>query len=237
MIEAVAADPSQRQMRVFMAARSRFAEDCLDRRFRVGSAKPSSWGRDSTHSRCATRTPLWACGCSKSTIPRRRRGSVSACWEQILPYPRRSHLSPLDFARQSLADGLTAAGFRPAEPAFFCWLGVVPYLRREAVLVILEFIAGLPVSEVVFDFSEPLENYSPDRRANVAAIAQRTAAIGEPWLSFFDPVEMAKDLRQLGFAEVEDLGLGDIAVRYLGAARDEQTVDAGPHVIRARRLD
>jgi len=111
---------------------------------------------------------------------------------------------------------------------------VVPYLKHEAISSILRFIAGSPGGEVVFDYSEPLENYSVERRVNVAAIAARTAAMGEPWLSYFDPVALAQDLRKHGFDELEDLGLGDIA-RYFGSPKQEGAAEAGPHVIRARR--
>lgn len=113
----------------------------------------------------------------------------------------------------------------------------MPYLRRDAISAILQFIASVPGSEVVFDYSEPLENYSPERRANVAAVAARTAAMGEPWLSYFDPAELSKDLRERGFQELEDLGLDGIAVRYLGAPKEVATGGPGPHVVRARRID
>src|SRR5437588_609919 len=75
--------------------------------------------------------------------------------------------APVDFERQSLAEGLRAGGFQADRPAFFQWLGVVPYLTREAVSLTLDFIAGVPESEVVFDYAEPLENYPDDRRADV----------------------------------------------------------------------
>ncbi len=88
-----------------------------------------------------------------------------------LAVPASLTFAPIDFERQSLADGLKAAGFRADRPAFFQWLGVVPYLTREAVAATLDFIAGVPESEVVFDYAEPLENYRADRRAQVMAVA------------------------------------------------------------------
>ena len=142
---------------------------------------------------------------------------------------------PMDFTCQDLAHELAAAGFQASEPAFFCWLGVVPYLQRAAISSILELIASLPGAEVVFDYSEPLENYSLERRANVAAMAALTASVGEPWLSHFDPAELARDLRQHGFNELEDIGRDDIAVRYLGAPKPGGVPEVGPHIIHARR--
>jgi hypothetical protein len=41
-------------------------------------------------------------------------------------------LAPVDFERQRLADGLAGVGFQAECPAFFVWLGVVPYPLREA---------------------------------------------------------------------------------------------------------
>jgi methyltransferase (TIGR00027 family) len=79
---------------------------------------------------------------------------------------------PVDFERQSLADDLATAGFHANRAAFFQWLGVVPYLTREAVSLTLDFIAGVPESEVVFDYGEPFENYRADRRADVIAIVE-----------------------------------------------------------------
>lgn len=117
--------------------------------------------------------------------------------------------APVDFERGSLADGLAAGGFRPDQPAFFLWLGVVPYLTRKAIYSTLRFIAGVLASEVVFDHCEPPETFAPERRAYLTALAARVAAAGEPFPSHFDPAELAKELHILGFAELQDLGLAE----------------------------
>jgi hypothetical protein len=47
----------------------------------------------------------------------------------------------------------------------------VPYLTRDAISATLDFIAGVPRAEVVFDYFEPLENSAPERRAKLAEVA------------------------------------------------------------------
>lgn len=234
LINVISGDPAQRQMRIFLAARSRFAEDCLDAAVARGVRQLVVLGAGLDT--FALRNPHAALGLRIFEVdhPATQAWKRDRLRESNFAVPETLTFAPVDLASQSLAEELEAAGFQAARPAFFCWLGVVPYLRREAISAILGYIATLPGSEVVFDYSEPLENYSPERRANVAAVAERTAAMGEPWLSYFDPAGIANDLRGQGFAELEDLGLADIAVRYLGAPAGRQTADAGPHVIRAR---
>jgi len=55
-----------------------------------------------------------------------------------------------------------------SEPSFFIWLGVVPYLTKEAIFNTLTWIAGIPGSEVVFDYSEPAENRDAAGQAALA---------------------------------------------------------------------
>jgi methyltransferase (TIGR00027 family) len=237
LIQAVSADPTQQQMRLFMAARSRFAEDCLTaavsrgvRQVVVLGAGLDTFSLRDPHSSLGLRV-------FEVDHPATQAWKRERINEAGLSVPPSLTFAPVDFERQSLAEGLAAAGFEATRSAYFHWLGVVPYLRRDAISAVLQFIASIPASEVVFDYSEPLENYSPERRANVAAVAERTAALGEPWLSYFDPVELSKELRGRGFRELEDLGLDSIAVRYLGAPEEAATGSPGPHVIRARRID
>jgi O-methyltransferase involved in polyketide biosynthesis len=61
---------------------------------------------------------------------------------------------PVDFERQTAMDGLIAAGFDSAAPAFFAWLGVTMYLQEDAVYSVLRAIAATaPGSGVIFDYA------------------------------------------------------------------------------------
>jgi hypothetical protein len=87
----------------------------------------------------------------------------------------------------------------------------------------------------VFDYAEPFENYPAGRREHVMAVAARAAALGEPWLSLFDPADLSGMLREKGFATIEDLGLVEISDRFYGALQQGISIGAGPHVVRAQR--
>ena len=89
MISAVAADPAQRQMSVFMAARSRFAEDSLDKAVARGVRQVVILGAGLDTFSCATRMRDWVCECSRSIIPRRKHGSAIVWDRPIWQYRRR----------------------------------------------------------------------------------------------------------------------------------------------------
>ncbi len=213
-LDEIAADPSLRPMRLLIAARSRFSEDtlaaCVARGVRqivVLGAGLDTFSLRNPHAGLGVRV-------FEVDYPATQQWKRERLNEAGLAIPASLTFAPVDFERQSLGDGLAAAGFRADRPAFFQWLGVVPYLTREAILATLDFIAGVPESEVVFDYAEPFENYPAERRAHVMAVAAGTAARGEPWLSLFDPAELSGILRNKGFA-IEDLGMAEIAGRLL----------------------
>ena len=227
IIAEAAADPIQRPMRLFIAARSRFAEDCLSAAVSRGvrQAVVLGAGLDTF----SLRNPHAPLGLRVFEVdhPATQAWKRERLMREGLAIPASLTFAPVDFEQQSLADGLRAAGFQSDRPAF---LGVVPYLTRDAISATFSFIASLPESEVVFDYSEPIENYPSERRTNVAAIEARVAAIGEPWLSHFDPTELSRDLHARGFGDLEDLGLGDIFVRFFGIPRGEAKGGPGPHM-------
>ena len=138
----------------------------------------------------------------------------------------------VDFESGDISDGLASAGFDATKPAFFVWLGVVPYLTRDAIEATLDFVVSVPGSEIVFDYSEPLENYPPRQQKCVLALVQRVAALGEPFRSHFAPPEMAVLLKSRGFDEIQDLGPREIGARYFD--RLIRPDRAGGHVVQAR---
>jgi methyltransferase (TIGR00027 family) len=234
-LDAIAADPAQRPMRLFIAARSRFSEESLSACVARGVRQVVVLGAGlDTFS---LRNPHTALGVRVFEVdyPATQAWKRERLKQAALAVPASLTFAPVDFERQSLADGLAAAGFQADRPAFFQWLGVLPYLTREAISVTLDFIAGVPESEVVFDYAEPFENYPAERRANVMAVAARTAERGEPWLSLFDPAELSAMLRSKGFAAVEDLGLAELTERFYGALKQDVPIGAGPHVLRAQK--
>jgi methyltransferase (TIGR00027 family) len=226
----------KRPLRLFIAARSRFAEDCLS--FAVARGVRQAIILGAGLDTFALRNPHVQLGLRVFEVdhPSTQAWKRERLVQEGLTVPTSLTFAPVDFEHHDLAAGLRAVGFQSDQPAFFHWLGVVPYLTHDAISATLDFIAGVPNADVVFDYVEPLENYSPERRAKLAAVGERAAAIGERWISHFDPIELSKELRTKGFEELEDLGLADILVRYLGTPKDKATGDAGPHVVRARRV-
>lgn len=229
----MAGDESLRPMRLFIAARSRFSEDTMANCVAVGMRQVVVFGAGlDTFS---LRNPFADLGVRVFEVDY----AATQSWkrERIkaagLIEPESLIFAPTDFEQENLSEGLTRAGFRLNQPAFFQWLGVVPYLTREAVSSTMKFISQVPEAVVVFDYAEPFQNYHAERRANIIAVAESAAARGEPWLSLFDPADLHELLRSSGFKTVEDLGLPEIAERLYGDLRRNATIGPGPHIVRA----
>jgi methyltransferase (TIGR00027 family) len=153
-----------------------------------------------------------------------------------IPIPSSLTFAPIDFERQTLAEGLTIAGFDPSRQTFFTWLGVVPYLTEEAVWSTLRFIANLPNgAQVVFDYSNPPGSLSGEARVSHEMRATHVAQLGETWLNYFEADELRAKLMALGFCAVEDLGPSQIAARYFPNGLNALP-DKGGHILRATTI-
>jgi methyltransferase (TIGR00027 family) len=144
--------------------------------------------------------------------------------------------APIDFEKDTLAHGLASAGFKSGEPAFFSWLGVTPYLAEQTVLGTLRWIiSACPQNGVAFDYAVPRSSLGFLQRMAFDALAARVAEAGEPFVGFFDPKNLAQELYQMGFLQLEDLGGDEINARYFHHRSDGLRVRGGMgHLMCAR---
>jgi len=141
---------------------------------------------------------------------------------------------PVDFERDDMGEQLVGAGFQQNSPAFFTWLGVVPYLTEDAIGRTLDYISSIQDSEVVFDYMEPPEAFSEELRQLEEARAEQLEKIGESSGSRFEPAGIAAILRSHGFCAIEDINFQEIASRFGRAVQGLAPGHAGLHVIHAK---
>jgi methyltransferase (TIGR00027 family) len=223
-------NPDRRFMRLFVATRSRYAEERLAeavaRGFRqavILGAGLDTFGLRNPHREAGLR--VFEVDHPKTQEWKRARiGEAGLSAEAV-------RFAPVDFERQNFFDELAKAGFNPNVPAFFLWLGVVPYLTGEAIASTLAALAHVRAA-VVFDYGEPLDSFQGPRRAYMEAFRARVAALGEPVLSALRPAETAALLRNAGFERFDDLGPHELAL-YLGGSSPPAPGAPGGHVVHA----
>jgi len=224
--------PSGRAMRIFIAARTRFAEDALAAAIERGVRQVVVLG-------AGLDTYAYRSGLHDGVRIFEVDHPATQAWkrqrleEAAIPIPGLLTFAPVDFERQTLGEGLAGAGFSMEMQTFFTWLGVVPYLSEDAVWTTLRFIASLRNgAHVVFDYSDPPESLSAEARERHDERAARVAGFGEAWKSYFEAGELSRKLKGIGFSEVEDLGPPQIAARYF-PSRASGVAEKGGHILRA----
>jgi methyltransferase (TIGR00027 family) len=235
------AQQAQGGMRFFIASRARFAETALQRGVEergVEQLVVLGAGLDTFAYRnpLGDRLRIFEVDFPATQLWKKRRLKDAG-----IAIPETLAFAPVDFERDSLLGGLEAAGFSGGKRTFFMWLGVVPYLTLAAVRATLTSIGGLKGgAEVVFDYSDPPSSLSPEMRALQAERAARVAAIGEPFLTYFEPPTLHALLSGVGLEVVEDLGPRAIIERFAGAAalatiamRGRTLPEQGGHLILA----
>jgi methyltransferase (TIGR00027 family) len=230
-LTAFASDTSQRSLRLFIAARSRFSEETMAACIARGCRQVVILGAGlDTFS---LRNPHAGITVYEVDYPATQTWKRERLAQAGVPIPPSLTFAPVDFEQQSLADGLAFAGFRRDQPAYFQWLGVTPYLTREAIVATLDFVASIKGAEIAFEYAEPFENYPADMQANLRGLAARAASIGEPWISLFDPPDMAALMRERSFASFEDVTRPELAARYYGDLGEGLRSGPGPHMVHA----
>jgi methyltransferase (TIGR00027 family) len=216
--EALRTDPKEhhafsRAFRAFMAARSRYAEDELARAVEQGVTQYVVLGAGLDT--FAYRNPHAGLRVFEVDHPATQAWKREQLQAASIPIPPTLTFVPIDFEGQTLADGLRQSGFKANAAAFFSWLGVTPYLTREACLTTLSFIAKMPAgSGVVFDFAIDPALLNAGQRQALDALSARVARYGEPFQLFFDPGKLQDELKGMGFHRTEFLQGKQINERY-----------------------
>ncbi|MGA3110864.1 MAG: SAM-dependent methyltransferase [Candidatus Bathyarchaeia archaeon] len=206
--------PSKYRMRIFIAMRTRFAEDALAAAVEHGvrqlvvlgagldtyAYRNPSGGRLRIFEVDHPATQVW------------KRQLLA---EAAIKLPDSLVFVPVDFERESLSEGLRAAGFDPKQQTFFTWLGVVPYLTEPAIWSTLGFIASLPNgAHVVFDYSNPPASFSPKMRIVHEGRAAQVAKLGETFITYFETEKLRGQLTDIGFVVIEDEGPPQMFLRF-----------------------
>ena len=208
-----------RDFRCLMAARSRYAEDRLADS--VGDGVHQYVVLGAGLDTFAYRNPFRALRVFEVDLPSTQEWKRSLLAERGIPVPDNLTFVPLDFERQTLTDGLRAAGTAVNAPAFLSWLGVAPFLSLDAFRATLAAIAQFPAgSAVTFDYAVPPETLSAERRAVFNRLAGRLAAAGEPYKLFFTSEQIAGELAQAGFHSWEHVDFEGLNQRYFSNRAD-----------------
>jgi len=221
-----------RLLRAFLVVRSRFAEDTLADAVSAGVHQYVLLGAGLDT--FAYRNPYGDMRVFEVDHPATQAWKRSILETAGIAASRLLTFVAIDFERETLAEGLAQAGFDAEQPAFFAWLGVVPYLTAYAVAHTLHFIGSRkPRSGVAFDYATDPALLPPAQREAAHTLAARVARAGEPFRSFFDPNALAGVMRRSGFSIVDDWDAHRINTRYFSGRSDGLRVAGAGRLMRA----
>jgi methyltransferase (TIGR00027 family) len=229
--EALRSNPKEdhafsRAFRAFMAARSRYAEDELARAVTHGVRQYVVLGAGLDT--FAYRNPHPGLHVFEVDHPATQAWKREQLRSAGIAVPAALTFVPVDFERQTLADGLRQSAFDTGVAAFFSWLGVTPYLTRDACMIKLSFVAKMPAgSGVVFDFAVDPALLNAGQRIALGVLSKRVAAAGEPFQLFFDPKKLQDELKGMGFDRTEFLQGKELNARYFKDREDGLLVRGG----------
>jgi len=224
--------PEAANMRAFVAVRSRYAEDCCAESYERGVRQCVVLGAGlDTFAYRGRRAGVRVFEVDQPATQEWKRQRLT---EAGIAIPANTEFVSVDFERDTMREGLKRARFDFSRPAFFAWLGVTPYLTRDAIMATLEIVAKGTVagSEIVFDFAAPAGD-DPRAKAARERFAARVDAVGEPIKSEFVPAALTDELRALGFTQVAVTGSALLNARYFDGRKDGLALRGG-QIMRAR---
>ena len=147
-----------------------------------------------------------------------KRAQLSALGVEV---PASLVFAPVDFERQTLAEGLEAASFDFGEPAVFSWIGVTMYLTREAIIATLDTVTGCPAgTRVVLTYNLPKDALRGMGQSTERVLTGIVTEMGEPFVSLFLPAEIEELLHDRGFAGILHFGPEQARAKYFAGRSD-----------------
>ena len=229
-------DPMSRGLRGALVARSRFVEDELSRCVAAGVRQYLIVGAGLDT--FAYRNPYRDEGLRVFEVdhPGTQRWKQQLLAEASIAVPAALTFVPADFERDDLASALRQAGFRADQAACVSWMGVTMYLTTDALAATLRAVAGFAAGSCLcFDYRVPVTMLNPVERVINDVIEQRIAALGEPWLSTFDPTHLRRQLLALGFNTAESATPEDLNARYFARRKDGLRTGGGVRIMCANK--
>lgn len=225
-------DPVMRPLRLFVALRSRIAEDVAQQAVAEGARQIVVLGAgfDTFGWRITPIDGLTVFEVDQPAMQQEKQRRLAAAGIETPPVLR---FVPIDLESQPLGDVLESAGFDPTRRSSFLWLGATPYLRTETVQGVFHSIAGLAGgAELVFDYANPPDSIDdPGHRLFHERVAARVAELGEAFRTYFSTPILHHSLRSMGFEVVSDLGPRGIAERFTPGA--PMPPENGGHILHA----
>lgn len=221
--------PEVLALRTRIILRSRFTEDRLAAAFSRGIRQYIILGAG--FDTFALRQPSWAEELKIVEVDHSGTQSLKRSYIDAarLTIPENVLFADINFEDESLHEGLRRSNVSIDKPAFFSWLGVMMYLKEDAIDAVLHSVAMFPAgSEIVLTFVRPPGD-SP------SIIAQSVTNLGEPWLSHFEPDEIEEKLYRAGFSKVEFLTPVEAETRYFRSRPRDLPVPEQTNILSAIR--
>jgi methyltransferase (TIGR00027 family) len=226
------------RMRILFAIRNRYAEDELAEAMNRGITQYIILGAGLDSFAYRRPDVMGSLDVFEVDHPASQAWKRARVAELGIAAPARLHHLAIDFERQSLGEGLAESFVDLSRPVFLSILGVTQYLTMDAMLRTLRDVATTmaPGSEIVLQYVVPPAMLASDEAAFVEAMAERSRLAGEPFVSFYEPAEMERHLRDANFGGVVHFGPKEAADRYLRGRSDGLLLPAYFRMIHARLL-
>jgi len=196
-------------LRTHVVLRSRYTEDCIAEAYKRGVKQVLFVGAGLET--FAYRQPVWANDMHiiEADHPASQADKLERLKNAGIPIPENVSFVAINLEADDLISTFAESKLNLNEPVFTACLGVLIYLTRTTADKIFSFLGGLPAgSEFVFTASQNGDN------AWARIAAERAAAAGEPWITYFEPEQLIAQLIDCGFSQASYLTTEDTEKLY-----------------------